>query len=569
MKDSYEHWTPRSFKIARVVLPVVVAACGFCGCGGSSAPPPSSRITVTVSPSSITVIRGTMQTFSAKVDGTTHNSVSWSVQESSGGTIDSKGVYAAPRDTNGTFHVVATSQADPRASGVGEVIVPLPQVAVSPAAITLGPRATHNFVAEVTGLADVGVIWSVREMIGGQINGTGFYTAPSASGFYHVTATSAEDSTVAGNSTVSVTNSSALFSPAGSLQQGRGLHTATRLNDSKILIAGGANRASDRHCIGGIASAELYNPVNFSSATTGPLNRPRFAHAAVLLPGGKVFVSGGFGNTSDCMDEGVQPENTAELYDPATGSFARTGDMAQSRGGHTATLLADGTVLVAGGGRQANGGTVLSGAELYDPNTGSFTPTGNMTLARFRHTATLLKNGKVLIAGGLLTSPSANPTASAEVYDPATGAFTATGSMAIPRENHTATLLADGRVLIVGGLTTQSDSSLKNAGSAEVYNPSAGTFSDAGQMAAARSGHAAALLPNGNVLICGGGDDDFTAELYDPATNSFTITGNMQVGRSGHTATVLLLGSVVVIGGGSFTPIATAEIYSNQAPFDY
>jgi hypothetical protein len=479
------------------------------------------------------------------------------------------GVYMAPRDATGTFHVVATSQADPRASGVGVAIVPVPQVTVSPAAITLGPGATHNFTAEVTGLTDTSVVWSIRETVGGHVNGTGFYTAPSGFGFYHVTATSVEDSTVTGTSTVSVTDSSAFFSPAGSLQQGRGFHTATLLSGGKILVAGGANRASDHHCIGGISSAELYDPVSFSSATTGSLNKPRFDHAAVLLQSGKVLVSGGFGDTSDCMDVGVDPESSAELYDPATGSFTRTGGMAFSRGGHTATLLANGNVLVAGGGSQPRGGTALPNAELYDPNTGSFTPTGNMAVARFMHTATLLKNGKVLVAGGLLAGSSANPTASTEIYDPETGNFTATGSMARPRESHTATLLADGRVLIAGGRSAQRGSSPQDTATAEVYDPSTGTFSYTELMSAPRSAHAAALLSDGTVLISGGGDDDSTAELYDPTNNSFTLTAGMHVGRSGHTATTLPSGGVVVIGGGTFTPISTAEIYGTQSPWDY
>lgn len=577
MQNSHDYWTPRACKSTRATLLLMIAASGLWGCGGSSSysppsatpPPPSSQITVTVSPRTVTVIRGATQTFSAKVDGTTNSSVTWSVQESIGGTVDSMGVYTAPRDATGTFHIVATSQADPKVSGMGQAIVPVPQVAVSPAAITLGPSATHIFAAEVTGLATVNVTWSVRETTGGQINGSGFYSAPNASGFYHVTATSLEDSTVAGSSTVSVTNSTALFSPAGSLQQGRGFHSATLLNNGKVLVAGGGNRATDHHCIGGIASAELYDPASSSSANTGPMNRQRYAHAAVLLQDGKVFVSGGFGDTSNCMDEGVQPENTAELYDPASGSFTRTGDMTQPRGGHTATLLANGSVLVAGGGSQAGGGTALSAAELYDPKTGSFTSTGNMTLARFQHTATLLENGKVLIAGGLLNGLSETPTASAEVYDPATGRFTATGNMAIPREEHTATLLGDGRVLVAGGRSAQRGSSLRDTASAEVYDPSTGTFSSVGAMIEPRSGHTAARLPNGNVLIAGGGDDNSTAELYDPVTYSFGVTGGMQVGRSKHTANILPDGRVVVIGGGSFFPVTTAEIYGDQGSFDY
>jgi hypothetical protein len=180
----------------------------------------------------------------------------------------------------------------------------------------------------------------------------------------------------------------------------------------------------------------------------------------------------------------------------------------------------------------------------------------------------------VLITGGT-SLDSSNPTATAEVYDPATGTFTVTGGMTTAREEHTATLLADGKVLIVGGESPVTGSSdLQPTATAEVYDPSTGSFSTTGSMAAARNSHTATLLPSGNVLIAGGGDDNSTAELYVPTTNSFTTTGGMEIGRSGHTATLLstdIVGGVVlVVGGGSFVPIATAELFFEDGNFwDY
>jgi N-acetylneuraminic acid mutarotase len=251
----------------------------------------------------------------------------------------------------------------------------------------------------------------------------------------------------------------------------------------------------------------------------------------------------------------------AELYDPASGLFSQTANMVAFRGGHTATLLMNGKVLVVGGADQDPGGTGSASAELYDPGTGAFTPTGSMAVARFRHTATLLQNGKVLIAGGTPLS-SSNPTSTAEVYDPATGSFIVTGGMTTAREEHTSTLLADGKVLIVGGASSVTGSGgLELTATAEVYDPSTGSFSVLGSMAAARSLQTATLLPSGAVLITGGGDDNSTAELYDPVTGSFSITGGMETGRSGHSATLLPNGSVLVVGGGSFVGIATAELY--------
>jgi hypothetical protein len=334
-------------------------------------------------------------------------------------------------------------------------------------------------------------------------------------------------------------------------------------------VAGGANRASDSHCIGGIVSAELYDPAAVSFAPTGALTAPRYAHTATLLQNGTVLVAGGFGDTSNCQDVGVQAQNTAELYDPATGSFTKTGNMGTPRGGHTATLLMNGSVLVAGGGDQGGGGTGSASAELYDSSTGAFTQTGSMAVARLGHTATLLNNGKVLIVGGVPTS-SSNPTSTAELYDPGTGRFTVTGSMTTAREEHTATLLADGKVLIVGGESAVTGSSdLRATATAEVFDPSTGLFSATESTTEARNSQTATLLRSGDVLIAGGGDDNSTAELYDPTTNSFSITGGMQVGRSGHSATLLPNGGVLVVGGGSFVPVTTSELYQEKSVFDY
>ena len=225
---------------------------------------------------------------------------------------------------------------------------------------------------------------------------------------------------------------------------------------------------------------------------------------------------------------------------------------------HTATALANGKVLVTGGSDSA--GTGSASAELYDPKIGTFTTTGSMATARFRHTATLLPNGKVLVVGG---GPSfSNPTSSAEVYDPATGGFTVTGGMTTAREGHTATVLADGKVLIVGGVSPVVGSSdLLPTATAEVYDPSMGSFSVSGSMTAGRSYHTATLLPSGEVLIAGGGADNSTAELYDPMTSAFSITGAMEVGRSGHSATLLTNGSALVVGGDGIGLVATAELY--------
>ena len=542
---------------------VIAVAIGVWGCGGgsTSSPPPSSPlISVTVTPNLANVLPGGTQSFVATVTGTTNTAVTWSVQENPGGTIDSAGVYTAPQVPAGQFHVVATSQANSAAKGIATVAVQPSQITISPAAVTLPPDGTQTFTAAVAGFPNASVTWTIQETGGGFINGAGFYTAPTAGGFYNVVATSVEETTVTASATVTVTTSSSGFTPTGNLVVPRGLHTATLLPNNKVLVAYGSNSSAYTNATGyiGLSSIEVYDAgAGTFTEIVGDSGGGIFGHTATLLLNGKVLLAGGFGNDYWAYGDSTS-DNGTTLYDSATGVFSGTGNMTANRGDHTATLLANGKVLIAGGADQDLTGTGLASAELYDPSTGTFTQTGSMAVGRFLHTATLLQNGKVLIVGGVLTSAS-DPDARAEVYDPATGIFTMTGAMATAREQHTATLLADGRVLIVGGATSAGAGD--PTATAEVYDPSTGSFSVTGSMAAARTYHTATLLPSGKVLVAGGGDDNSTAEVYDPATGSFSITGGMEIGRSGHTATLLANGSVLVAGGGIFAGLASAELY--------
>jgi hypothetical protein len=171
---------------------------------------------------------------------------------------------------------------------------------------------------------------------------------------------------------------------------------------------------------------------------------PRRSQSATLLNNGKVLVAGGTDNLGNVFAE-------AELFDPVGGTFSLTGNMQSARYLYEATLLNDGRVLVTGGLVDVNGNVLATAeAELFDPASGSFAPMGSMTIRRYLHTATLLSDGKVLVAGGVDDTTGSNPSAGAELFDPTSSNFTPTGSMGTPRSSHTATLLTDGTVLVTG-----------------------------------------------------------------------------------------------------------------------
>ena len=357
------------------------------------------------------------------------------------------------------------------------------------------------------------------------------------------------------------------FSATGSMTTGRFDSSATLLPDGRVLIAGGQDASG-----GESASAELYDPATGTFSPTGSMVYPHISPTATLLPDGHVLIAGGSG-IGDVLKRGY----SAELYDPKTGTFSLTGSMNTRRYDQAGVLLPDGRVLLVGGSVYDLGSKAVATAELYDPKTGKFTMTGSMRTARDGPTATLLPDGRVLIAGGNATPGNGwKPIASAELYNPKTGKFTATGTMTTGRSGNTATLLPDGRVLIAGGFG--SDGNV--LASTELYDPQSGTFSPTGSMAAVRGDHTATLLPDGRVLIAGGADapDDglaanilASAELYDPKTGTFSPAGSMATARQLQTATLLLDGRVLIAGGadgltagpGMVTALAlpSAELY--------
>ncbi|HEV8427413.1 MAG TPA: MBG domain-containing protein [Pyrinomonadaceae bacterium] len=278
------------------------------------------------------------------------------------------------------------------------------------------------------------------------------------------------------------------------------------------------------------------------AATAGVLSSPSFASSLGqrLFARVATFVNTGqAASTSHTID--------AELEEAAATTTDST-TMTVERSGHTATRLADGRVLIAGG---ENSGGTLNQTEIYDAASGTFSAAANMDAARAGHSATLLTDGRVLIAGG---RAGGNAVATTEIFDPATGSFTTGPSMSVARAGHSATLFANGRVLIVGG---------DAAGSAEIFDPSTGTFTAAGDMGVARSMHSAALLQDGRVLVVGGrdanGNELLSGEIFDtPASAFWTIDSELKVSRVGAHLRVLFDGKVQIIGGNTD---ASMEIY--------
>jgi hypothetical protein len=386
---------------------------------------------------------------------------------------------------------------------------------------------------------------------------------------------------LAGYAPIATAQSPGAFTATANMDRARVGHTATLLANGRILVAGGEDNVRRTTECGDpeiLAGAELFDPSTGIFTVTGVMARSRIGHTATLLANGTVLVAGGdkenFSVFTDCEGTLYCPLPSAELFDPSTGRFRATKSMTRVRTGHTATLLPDGTVLIAGGATDGHAGTQsfcpamdfrygglanrTDSAEIYDPATGGFLAVSNMTIARYRHTATLLDDGKVLIAGGAV-----NGTASAEIYNPSTRTFTATGDMSTDRYGQSATSLPNGKVLVAGGWN--------NAGivlgSAELYAPSTGTFAAIGSMTQSRGGHSATPLRDGTILIAGGAANGAaSAESYDPAAGSFTAVGTTNSFRSFHTASALANGVVLITGGyaGSNTTGRT-EFYDPQS----
>jgi hypothetical protein len=324
------------------------------------------------------------------------------------------------------------------------------------------------------------------------------------------------------------------WSATGGMLVARHGHTATRLRDGRVLVAGGSDAQSRP-----TTAAEIYDPSTGTWTATGS-GGVFWEATATLLRDGRVLVVGGSGSTS-------QPTSAFELYDPSSGTWSAAGNMTTPRRAYTMTPLADGRVLVAGG-LDPSTDKSLASAELFDPGTGTWSATGAMGVARASQAAALLADGRVLVAGGDGNGPLPNALASAELYDPATGTWSATASMSATRSRHPAVRLPDGTVLVVAGMAMLpgGQGTLK----VETYDPSRATWRLGGVAGDSGIPRTAMALPGGQVLIVSTLGE---LDLYDARTETSTSVASPYQSTSGSTsgfaATLLADGRVLFTGG--------------------
>lgn len=320
--------------------------------------------------------------------------------------------------------------------------------------------------------------------------------------------------------------------PIGEMSVARAAHQATPLLSGEVLVTGGCTAG----CDASLRSTELFNPETQAFQPAASMAIPRDSHVAVRLNDGRVLVAGGWSER--------RATNSAEIYDPGHNRFLATGRMILARAAPEATRLSDGRVLITGGLNSELAPQASS--ELFDPASSSFSSVGSMSVARVGHVAVLLANGKVLVIGGRQVRRG-EIQRTAEIFDPSTGQFERTGDMSSPRHKHAAVLLSDDRVLVIGGSDERDERGRYRT--TEIYDPKTGRFTDGPSMQWPRFKipDAVAVLPSGAVLVAGGAKQ---LEFYDPGSNSFVpVQGELNDPREFATASLLPNGEVVILGG--------------------
>lgn len=517
---------------------------------------PGTLAIVTLQPSESTLdihgsqsfVVGTLDEFGNEIPDAT---ISWNIMPEVG-EINADGTFTAgTKAGNFTGAIQATiAKETTQLSVVADISIrpdPLASIQVTPTKTLVKDKEKARFTAAgydkyLNVIPQLEFEW---EATGGQlsrVDGESIdFVGSAPSTRYEVKATATfRNQQATGSATVGIPP---VWMPTGKMDVARRGHTATLLADGKVLIVGWIS-----------ASAEIYDPATGIFTTTG---NTLFNHGqgstATLLEDGRVLIVGG-----------TTSQQSAEIYDPATDTFVQTGSLNAVHSYHTATSLYDGRVLIAGGqdSNFSGGPQTHSVAELYDPVTDTFILTGNLNISRSSHAATLLSNGQVLITGGFTTTTPGSGVGliTAELYDPATGVFHLAGDIYDPGSEHIATLLPNGRVLLVG-----------SNGLAALYNATTAKVSAVGSMITPRRNTTATLLNDGRVLVAGGFNKAAgytvvfnTTEIYDPDSKTFYTGPDMTIPRWEHTATLLKTGEILVAGGSPSDGRvlnSTAEVY--------
>ena len=457
----------------------------------------------------------------------------------------------------------------------------LSSITISPPSLYLeatksytGLKAIGNYTGGTTADLTSQVVWSsASSAVASWTLGASGVVVTAASSPPATTTITAAFNGLIGSGTVNI-----VTGPSTSLHFARGDHTATLLSDGSVLVVGGYGIGG-----GALDSAELYQdattgapgtPGTWTVITSG-LSAGRGDHTATLLANPTCLLSHTCKVLVAAGSDGLNDVVTAELYDPVSRTWSITGKMITPRTYHTATLLTDGKVLMVGGSNNNSIPPTISNAEIYDPSTGLWTATASMTTPRYSHTATLLNNGRVLVAGGF----NGFVLNTAEIYDPATGSWTLTGSLGNSRYSHTATLLSNGNVLVAGGVDA---ANTYDQTSAEIYDSAIGSWTPTGALVTARHNHTATLITSGTnnlgkVLVIGGANELLIGglkviDLSIPSAEWYggsTWTQSAVTGRVIHTATELTtginVGKVLVVGGnatisGTTTVLSSVEL---------
>jgi hypothetical protein len=491
---------------------------------------------IEVTPSGKDVLVGTQQSLVATAhftdgsSGDVTSAVRWSSSARSVARLASPGVI----DTQ-ALGAVTISAAFGSYTDSAELIVVssvLEDFAISPGAVVTGvgiaqkPRAIGSYTngsnADVSSL----VTWTSADP---QVAAVDAQTGSIVGVALGSTTVEAAIDSVVHSFTVDVVSTS--LSPGSPTLEGRRSHSATLLANGQVLIVGGEFSES---------TAELYDPETATWTSAGTLPRRHAGHAAVTLADGRVLIIGGWGSAPELP--------FAEIYNPATNQWSAAAPMANARKDMTATLLPNGKVLVVGGRPDVM--EPYRSTEIYDPATNTWSPGPDTTFPHALHTATRLADGRVMVAGGWKflgpTSGTTDPlNDTVELYDSDTNSWTLLAPMNSMRVLHTATLLSDGRVLVVGGYDRT------DLGGAEVYDPLTNTWTNTPEMLDRRQMHEATLLADGRVMVSGGrvGDPIDAVEVYDPATNSWSASPSLTSARMFHTATRLDNDVILFVGG--------------------